>query len=136
MAMSGSVAGPPASRTHTRRSGFSLSRAARTQPAEPAPTMSTSKFTSAHAADQVTRLLRDHQHRGVDVAAHEVRHHRLVDDAQCLDPPEIEVGIDYRELVRVRAHAARAGRLVHGDRGVADVRVDVGWRALVIARQE
>ena len=77
------------------------------------------------AADHVGGLLGDHHHRGVDVAADHIGHHRGVDDAQALrsrapsardrPPPARPTG----------AHPAGAERMMHGDRGRAHVGVDL-----------
>ncbi len=83
-----------------------------------------------HAADQVGGALGDHQHRGVDVAADQVGHHGGVDDAQALGAMHPQLGVDDGPVIGRQAHPAGAGRMVDGDRGGADMGVDLGIRRL------
>src|ERR1022692_4596026 len=135
----------------TRSAGFSLKRAARTQPAEPAPTMSTSKYLfikrtnwtkgssshgSALAADQVGGLFRDHDDLGIDVAADQIRHHRGIDDAKRRYAVQPQLGIDDRRFVGFFAHLAGTCGVMDRDRSIANMGIDIRIRVLVAARRD
>src|SRR5271169_1360161 len=88
------------------------------------------------AADQVGRLFGDHDDRRVDVTADEVRHYRGIDDAQRVDTQHSELGVDDSIRIARPTHLASAERMVNGDRGGADMGVDVGVGPAIAPRRD
>ena len=77
------------------------------------------------AADQIGSFLGDHDNRRVDVAADQVRHHRSVDDAQCVDTQHPELGVDDRIRIVRPSHLAGAERVMKGNHSRPDMSVEL-----------
>jgi hypothetical protein len=77
------------------------------------------------AADQIGRLLGDHDDRRVDVAADQVRHDRGVDHAQPLDPEDAQLAVDHRRVLALGTHPAGAERVMDADPCRPDMSVDL-----------
>src|SRR6478672_12390335 len=81
--------------------------------------------------DEVGSLLRDHDHRSIDIAADKIGHHGSIDDAQAIDTAYPQLRIDNGGLVGVHAHLAGAERVIDGCCGSAGVSIEISVRGLV-----
>src|SRR5580704_6798569 len=70
--------------------------------------------------DHIRGPLGDHDHRRVDVAADEIRHHRGIDDAEVLDLAYVQALVNNSIRLTVLTHAAGSGWVMDGDRRAAD----------------
>ena len=87
-------------------------------------------------ANEIGRLFRDHDNGRIDIAADQIRHHRCIDDAQRVDTANPKRAIDHRHLVRLSAHPASAKRVMRGDGGGADMRVECRVRPAIRSRRD
>jgi hypothetical protein len=76
-------------------------------------------------ADHIGGLLRNHDHRRVDVAADEIRHHRCIDHKQLLGAEDAQIAVDHGQVVGRHTHLARPQRVMNGDAGLHDVRIQI-----------
>src|ERR1700724_2487893 len=74
-------------------------------------------------ANQIRRLLGDHDRWRILVAAHNRRHDRRVYDPQSLDTTHSEMGIDDRRLIN--SHLACAGRVPSGGGSAPNEALDI-----------
>src|SRR3984893_9750437 len=74
---------------------------------------------SGPAQDHVCRLLRNHDHGCIDVAADQVGHDRSIHNSEILHTAELEPRINDR--IRVRPHAAGAAGVVGGGKARSNV---------------
>ncbi len=68
--------------------------------------------------NQIRGFLGDHHHRGVRISAHDAWKYRSVDDSQPFDALYSQLFV--YDGIRIRPHATRAARMVHGRGGVTN----------------
>src|SRR5690349_5717048 len=78
------------------------------------------------APNDISHLLGDHDHRGIDVGTDEIRHHRRIDDSQPVDAAQFAFRIDHRIRIAVDTHLAGAERVMCGGADLAHMRIDLG----------
>jgi len=76
--------------------------------------------------NQISRLFGNHDHRRIDIAPHEVGHHRRVDDAKIFRSNHTEFRINDGQRVGEQAHPAGTQRMVDRNPSGIDVSVDLG----------
>src|SRR5262245_3333441 len=85
---------------------------------------------------QVGCPFRDHDDRCVDVAAGQIRYDRRIDDPETCNSPDAELGVHDRRFVTVGTHLAGTCRVMNGDPGRADMRIEVGVGIAISLRRE